>query len=67
MQSPYRAQLKVFLDTGTKTFVTLIEAAPMLKDMGINVEKDKSSDDTEQLDLGDRTEREAETTLPHRS
>ncbi|KAG7482229.1 hypothetical protein JOB18_016439 [Solea senegalensis] len=40
-QSPYPAQLKVFLDSGTKTFATLTEAAPMLKNMGINVEEDR--------------------------
>ena len=40
-QSHYPAQLKVFLDSGTKTFATLTEAAPMLKDMGINVDEDK--------------------------
>lgn len=34
-QSPYPAQLKVFLESGTKTFATLNEAAPMLQDMGI--------------------------------
>uniref|UniRef100_A0A3B4URD3 L1 transposable element RRM domain-containing protein n=1 Tax=Seriola dumerili TaxID=41447 RepID=A0A3B4URD3_SERDU len=39
-QSPYPAQLKVFLDSGTKTFSTLMEAAPMLKDMGIDVQED---------------------------
>lgn len=41
-QSPYPAQLKVFLDSGTKTFATLTEAAPILKGMGINVDKDKT-------------------------
>lgn len=40
-QSPYPAQLKIFLDSGTKTFTTLTEAAPMLKDMGIYVEEDR--------------------------
>ncbi|KAF3844296.1 hypothetical protein F7725_007459 [Dissostichus mawsoni] len=34
--SPYPAQLKVFLASGTKTFTTLMEAAPMLRDMGIH-------------------------------
>lgn len=38
-QSPYPAQLKVFLESGTKTFTTLTEAAPKLKDMGIHVEE----------------------------
>lgn len=41
-QSPYPAQLKVFLESGTKTFTTLTEAAPMLKDMGIDVEEDET-------------------------
>lgn len=36
-QSPYPAQLKLFLETGTKTFNTLTEAAPVLKEMGIEV------------------------------
>lgn len=40
-QSPYPVQLKVFLDSGTKTFATLTEAAPTLKDMGINVDEDR--------------------------
>lgn len=40
-QSPYLAQLKMFLDSGTKTFATLAEAAPMLKDMGINLDEDR--------------------------
>ena len=40
-QSPYPAQLKVFLDSGIKTYATLMEAAPMLKDMGISVEEDE--------------------------
>ncbi|KAI9520582.1 hypothetical protein NQZ68_015121 [Dissostichus eleginoides] len=39
--SPYPAQLKVFLASGTKTFTTLMEAAPMLRDMGIRVEEDE--------------------------
>lgn len=39
-QSPYPAQLKVFFNSGVKTFSTLMEAAPMLKDMGIDVEED---------------------------
>lgn len=39
-QSPYPAQLKVFLDSGIKTFATLMWAAPMLKNMGISVEED---------------------------
>ena len=42
-QSPYPAQLKVFLESGTKTFTTpKEEAAPMLRDMGIDVEEDKT-------------------------
>lgn len=41
-QSPYPAQLKVFLETGTKSFTTLSEAAPMLKDLGIHVEEEES-------------------------
>lgn len=41
-QSPYPAQLKVFLDSGIKTFATLMWAAPMLKNMGISVEEDEN-------------------------
>lgn len=40
-QSPYPAQLKIFLESGIKTFSTLIEAAPMLTDLGISVEEDE--------------------------
>lgn len=40
-QSPYPAQLKVFLVSGSKTFATLMEAAPMLEDLGIHVEEDE--------------------------
>ncbi|CAG5865923.1 unnamed protein product [Menidia menidia] len=40
-QSPYPAQLKVFLDTGKKTFSKVEEAAPMLKEMGITVKEDR--------------------------
>lgn len=36
-QSPYPVQLKLFLETGTKTFNTLTEAAPVLKEMEIEV------------------------------
>ncbi|MED6276432.1 hypothetical protein CHARACLAT_003026 [Characodon lateralis] len=36
-RSPYPAKLQVFLDTRTKTFTTMEEAAPMLKEMGINL------------------------------
>ncbi|MED6278002.1 hypothetical protein CHARACLAT_019253, partial [Characodon lateralis] len=36
-RSPYPAKLKVFLDTGTKTFTTVEQAVPMLKEMGISV------------------------------
>ena len=36
-QSPYPAQLKLFLQTGIKTFTTLTEAVPVLKEMGIEV------------------------------
>ncbi len=39
-QSPHAAQLRVFLESGTKTFATLTEASPTLKDMGIYIEED---------------------------
>ena len=41
-QCLYPEQLKVFLESGTKTFSTLMEAASMLRDMGIYVEEDKT-------------------------
>lgn len=34
-QSPYPAQLKVFLDTGTKVFPSLLEAQSLLKELGV--------------------------------
>lgn len=37
-QSPCPAQLALFLETGTKTFNTLTEAAPVLKEMGIEAQ-----------------------------
>ncbi len=40
-QSPYPAQLEVLMETGTRTLTTLMEAAPILKDLGIRVEKDE--------------------------
>ncbi|KAK1882645.1 LINE-1 type transposase domain containing protein 1 [Dissostichus eleginoides] len=40
-QSPYPAQLNVFLASGTKIFTTLTEAAPMLRDMGIHVQEEE--------------------------
>lgn len=36
-QAPYPAQLKVFLETGIKTFPSLCEAQPTLKALGVNV------------------------------
>ncbi len=60
-QSSYPAQLKVFLDSGTKTFSTLMEAAPMLKDMGINVEEER----VERLQRV-MTQSRSRPTCPHR-
>lgn len=37
-QSPYPAQLKVFLETGVKTFPSLVEAQLTLRDLGVLVE-----------------------------
>ena len=34
-QSPYPAQLKVFLDTGVKVFPSLLEAPSFLKELGV--------------------------------
>lgn len=34
-QSPYPAQLRVFLDTGVKVFPSLLEAQPFLKELGV--------------------------------
>lgn len=66
-QSPYPAQLKVFLDSGTRTFSTLMEAAPMLKDMGIDVEEDGAERLKRVMRQGsERTEGEAEAALHHR-
>lgn len=39
-QSPYPAQLKMFLDTGAKTFPSLVEAQPTLRDLGVNIRMD---------------------------
>lgn len=43
-KSPYLAQLKVFLESGTKTVATLMEAAPTLEDMGIYIEENEMED-----------------------
>lgn len=37
-QSPYPAQLKVFLDTGVKVFPSLLEAQSFLKELGVTAE-----------------------------
>ncbi len=34
----YPAQLKIFQDTGTKVFLSLLEAQPTVKELGINME-----------------------------
>lgn len=39
--SPYPAKLKLYLDQGSKTFSTLAEAAPTLREMGIRVKLDE--------------------------
>lgn len=36
-QSPFLAQLRIHLESGVKTFTTLADAAPVLKEMGIHV------------------------------
>lgn len=36
-QSPYPAQLRIFLNTGTQTFPSLLEAQPTLKELGVEV------------------------------
>lgn len=36
-QSPFPAQLKIHQESGVKTFTTLTDAAPTLKEMGIHV------------------------------
>ena len=43
-QSPYPAQLKIFLDSGTVTFNTLAEAVPTLNGMGITVKEEDATD-----------------------
>lgn len=40
-QSPYPAQLKVFLDTGVKVFPSLLEAQLFLKELGITAEMEE--------------------------
>uniref|UniRef100_A0A087X489 L1 transposable element RRM domain-containing protein n=1 Tax=Poecilia formosa TaxID=48698 RepID=A0A087X489_POEFO len=40
-QSPYPAQLRLFLDKGVKTFSSLLEAQSTLKELGIPVEVDE--------------------------
>lgn len=40
-QSPHPAKLKIHLQSGTKTFATLADAADTLKDLGIHVEIDE--------------------------
>lgn len=40
-QSPYPAQLRIFLDSGAKVFSSLLEARPTLKELGVNVTLDE--------------------------
>lgn len=40
-QSPFPAQLRIHLDSGVRTFSTLTDAAPILKEMGIHVKVDE--------------------------
>lgn len=40
-QCVYPAQLRIYLDTGVKTFPTLMEAALPLRDLGIKVRMDE--------------------------
>lgn len=40
-QAPYPAQLRVFLDTGIKTFPSLYEAQPTLQELGVEVDVDE--------------------------
>lgn len=40
-QAPYPAQLRVFLDTGVKTFPSLCEAQPTLQELGVEVDVDE--------------------------
>ena len=48
-QSPFPAQLKIHLDSGVKTFTTLLEAAPTLRKMGINVKVGEREDHQREL------------------
>lgn len=50
--SPFPAQLRIFLDSGTKTFTTLARAAPTLEELGINIKVDEYESCREEL-LGD--------------
>lgn len=47
--SPFPAQLKIYFDHGPKTFSTLTEAAPTLKDMGIPIRVDEREDIRDKL------------------
>lgn len=40
-QSPYSAQLRVFLYTGAKVFPSLLEAQPFLKELGITADMEE--------------------------
>lgn len=40
-QAPYPAQLRVFLDSGVKTFPSLCEAQPTLQELGVDVDVDE--------------------------
>lgn len=52
-QSPYPAQLKVFLEAGVKIFPSLMEAQSTLKELGVNV-KIEERDHLERKLLHDR-------------
>ncbi|KAF7655031.1 hypothetical protein LDENG_00061540 [Lucifuga dentata] len=37
-KSPFPAQLRIHLESGTKTFFTLADAIPTLKELGIHIQ-----------------------------
>uniref|UniRef100_A0A3Q0S3D6 L1 transposable element RRM domain-containing protein n=1 Tax=Amphilophus citrinellus TaxID=61819 RepID=A0A3Q0S3D6_AMPCI len=47
--SPFPAQLRIYLDSGTKTFTTLARAASTLEDLGIHIKVDEHERCREEL------------------
>lgn len=47
--SPFPAQLKIYLDHGTKTFSTLAQAAQTLEELGIHIKVDEQKEIRDEL------------------